>query len=99
MNNPTDLKREAEEAVMKTIEQEGLGVRLPRLVTLSADYDEFKPETLRGFVVEFDGVETRFDDAAEALNFAERQSSWVAARSSFDDYFMDSKTPNPRFAA
>lgn len=61
------------------------------LVYVSVDYEEFKPETFRGFVVAHGGESSRFDDWDAAVSHANSLSKRVLYMSSCDNYAADIK--------
>jgi len=58
---------------------------------VSVDYDDDRPETLRGFTVTLNGVESRFDTLDEAYGYAFGVALNVANSSSVDQYKADIK--------
>lgn len=58
---------------------------------VSADYDEFKPWTLRGFKVDWRGGMSTFDTLDSALDYANKRSANVLILSSVDNYKADVK--------
>lgn len=61
------------------------------MALVSADYDEFKPWTLRGFKVDWRGGAATFDTLDRALDYANKRSANVMILSSVDNYKADEK--------
>ncbi|WP_421579739.1 hypothetical protein [Shinella sp. M31] len=63
---------------------------------ISADYDEFKPETFRGYVVKLGDVKKTFRTLDEAATYADTLGVPYANLSSLDDYEIDQKNMDER---
>lgn len=62
---------------------------LEDMAFISADYEEGKPETFRGYVVEHRGNETRFQTLEEAYSYVETLGVPYAPLSSVEHYEED----------